>query len=408
VAITDTTGLQGSTAPSLDDDPFAADILEDPLPFQERLRESGPVVFLPRYNVHAVGRYDEVHSALSNWQGMTSGSGVGLNEPWRARGLLQTDPPEHDAPREVLQSILSARALRAMKDACTRQAETLIDNLLGGTAAGGEIKIDGYNDIAAVFTVSFFPDASGIDEEQRENLVPYADHIFNALGPRNERVLQGECRSEALAEWATAKCARESLKPEGFGSEIWAAADRGDIMHELAPLLTRSLLSAGVDTTVYGLSAMLYGFATHPDQWAALRQNPNLARVAFDEALRWESPVQMLFRKTSADVEISGTVIPAETRVLLCYAAANRDPRRWDNPDRFDLSRDPSGHVAFGMGIHQCVGQHAARLQAECLLEVLVTRVTCIELAAPVRRYHNNTLRGWKAMPLRLTLAQVM
>lgn len=141
----------------------------------------------------------------------------------------------------------------------------------------------------------------------------------------------------------TAKCARESLKPEGFGSEIWAAADRGDIMHELAPLLTRSLLSAGVDTTVYGLSAMLYGFATHPDQWAALRRNPNLARVAFDEALRWESPVQMLFRKTSADVEISGTVIPAETRVLLCYAAANRDPRRWDNPDRFDLSRDPRG-----------------------------------------------------------------
>ena len=178
------------------------------------------------------------------------------------------------------------------------------------------------------------------------------------------------------------------------------------VLHcEQAPLLTRSLLSAGVDTTVYGLSAMLYAFATHPDQWAALRANPHLARVAFDEALRWESPVQTLFRQTSKEVEFSGTVIPAESRVLISYGAANRDPRRWENPDSFDLSRDPSGHLAFGMGIHQCVGQHAARLQAESLLEVLVPLVETIELAAPIERHHNNALRGWDSIPLRLTLA---
>ncbi|MEU5848476.1 cytochrome P450 [Saccharopolyspora shandongensis] len=399
------TATHGATVPVLEDDPFTSENLENPLPLQERLREAGPVVFLRKYGVYAVARYDEVYNTLANWQQMTSGSGVGLSDPWRARGLLQMDPPEHDAPREVLASIMSARVLRSMQDSCRELAESLLDDLLGQAARGAEVELDGYKDIGSVFPVNFFPGAAGIDEDQRENLVPYADHIFNRLGPRNEIAMEGEPRAEALAEWATAKCQRHALKPEGFGADIWAAADRGEILHEAAPLLTRSLLSAGVDTTVYGISAMLYAFATHPEQWAVLRQNPGLARLAFDEALRWESPVQMIFRKTASEVNLSGSAIPADTRVLVCFAAANRDPRRWENPSVFDLSRDPSGHLAFGMGIHQCVGQHAARLQAATLLESLAPRVESIELAAPVARHHNNVLRGWGAMPLRLRLA---
>ena len=393
------------TIPVLDDDPFSPEILENPLPFQERLREAGPVVFLSKYNAYAIGRYEDISSAVANWQQLTSGSGVGLNEPWRARGLLQMDPPEHDAPREVLQAILSSRVLRSMKETCVARAETLIDGLLSGTEAGGRLDVDGHGDIGSVFPVNFFPDASGIDETNRENLVPYADHVFNSLGPSNELVEQGQCKAAEYAEWATQKCQRDSLKPEGFGADIWSAADRGDILHENAPLLTRSLLSAGVDTTVYGISGMLYAFASNPEQWEALRGNPGLARVAFDESLRWESPVQQIFRKTSSDVTIGGSVIPAGSRVMLCFAAANRDPRRWENPDKFDLSRDPSGHLSFGMGVHQCVGQHAARLQAASLLEQLIPRVRGIELGAAVGRHHNNTLRGFESVPLRLTLA---
>ena len=252
------------TIPVLDDDPFSPEILENPVPFQKRMREAGPVVFLSKYNVHAMGGYEDLSSAVANWQGLSSGSGVGLNEPWRARGLLQMDPPEHDAPREVLQEILSSRALRAMKDNCLERAGTLIDEILQGTASGQQIEIDGHGQIGSVFPVNFFPDASGIDETDRENLVPYADHIFNALGPTNDLVKKGECKAAEYQEWATAKCQRDSLKPVGFGADIWAAADRGEILHEHAPLLTRSLLSAGVDTTVYGISGMLYAFASQP------------------------------------------------------------------------------------------------------------------------------------------------
>ncbi|PRA11498.1 cytochrome P450 [Arthrobacter sp. MYb211] len=394
-----------TSAPKLEDDPFSFENLEDPLPFQERLREAGPVAYLPQYGVYAIGRFAELTSTLENWQEMISGSGVGMHEPWRARGLLQMDPPEHDAPREVLQEILSSRALRALRESCLERADSVISPLLEGAAGGDQVELDAYHDIASVMPVNFFPDASGISEEGRENLVPYADHIFNAGGPRNELYKKGECRAEELGQWANDKCQRDALKPEGFGADIWAAADRGDITHEFAPLLTRSLLSAGVDTTVYGITGLLYALATYPDQWAALKENPGLARVAFDESLRWIAPVQYLFRKAGTDVRIGSHVIPEGTRVLLSYGAANRDPRRWENPDKFDLSRDPSGHLAFGMGIHQCVGQHAARLQAACLLEKLIERVERIELSGEVEYNHNNALRGWGAVPLRLTLS---
>jgi cytochrome P450 len=157
-----------------------------------------------------------------------------------------------------------------------------------------------------------------------------------------------------------------------------------------------------VDTTVHGLSAVLYGFATNPAQWQRLRELPSLARVAFDEAVRWESPVQTFFRTATVDVRVGEHVVPEGKKILMFLAAANRDPRRWDDPDSFNLSRDPSGQVGFGMGLHQCIGQHVARLEAEALLTALARRVRSIELAGPTVRHHNNTLRAWESIPVRV------
>jgi cytochrome P450 len=136
-----------------------------------------------------------------------------------------------------------------------------------------------------------------------------------------------------------------------------------------------------------------------------LRAVPRFSRVAFDEAVRWESPVQTFFRTATADVAVTDdVVVPAGCKILMFLAAANRDPRRWADPDAFDLSRDPSGHVGFGMGIHQCVGQHVARLEAEAVLTALARRVETIELTEPARRHHNNTLRAWESRPVRLVV----
>ncbi|GAA4065180.1 cytochrome P450 [Actinomadura miaoliensis] len=392
-----------ATLPSIDADPFAPDVLENPFPLHAALRDAGPVVHLTRYDVYALGRYEHVHAALTDWQSLQSGAGVGLSnfryeKPWRPPSLLlEADPPRHDAPRAVLTKILGPRALRRLREAWFSDAEKLVDEVL----ADGE-EFDAVTRLAQAFPLRVFPDAVGLPKEGRDNLLPYGDHAFNAFGPPNALVKKGEPRVPELAGWVGEQCRRERLSAGGFGAQIWAAADRGDLTHDQAPLVVRSLLTAGVDTTVHGLAAVLYAFATHPAQWRRLREDPSLARVAFDEAVRWQSPVQTFFRTATRDVVIGGHLVPDGRKLLMFLGAANRDPRRWHDPDVFDLSRDPSGHVGFGMGIHQCVGQHVARLEAEALLTALARRVERIDLLGTPRQHLNNTLRAWESVPVRV------
>ena len=170
-----------------------------------------------------------------------------------------------------------------------------------------------------------------------------------------------------------------------------------------AALLVRSLLSAGVDTTVHALGNAILCFATHPDEWAVLHADPGRSRAAFEEVLRFASPVQTFFRTTARAVEVGGVSMPAGEKVLLFLAAANRDPRHWDRPERFDVSRRAGGHVAFGSGIHACVGRMLARVQAEVLIGALARRVSSIELAGDPERKLNNTLRGLASLPVRVS-----
>jgi 4-methoxybenzoate monooxygenase (O-demethylating) len=408
-----TAAVPPATTPASDADPFGPRYLADPAPMYAALRDAGPVVYLTRYDVYALARYAQVHEALVNWQEFVSRHGVGLSnfkyeEPWRPPSiLLEADPPRHDAPRRVLTRILGQRELRRLRAEWLADADALAADVLAAHPAGpdGWTEFDAVPALAEAFPLRVFPDAVGLGRDGRENLLPYGNHSFNAFGPHNHLVVRGEPEVPRLAAWIGAQCQREALAPGGFGAAIWAAADRGEITAQQAPLVVRSLLTAGVDTTVHGLGAVLSCFAAHPAQWDRLRERPELARIAFDEAVRLKSPVQTFFRTADADVEIGGTVIPAGKKILMFLAAANTDPRRWDQPDAFDLDRDPSGHVGFGMGIHQCVGQHIARLEGEALLTALARRADAIELAAPPRRHPNNTLHALGSLRVRLHLA---
>ena len=178
--------------------------------------------------------------------------------------------------------------------------------------------------------------------------------------------------------------------------------DDGLITEAEAALLVRSLLTAGVDTTVIGLGCALDCLARDPAQWQLLRGDPALAGPAFEESLRYASPVQTFFRTTTRAVTVGGVTIGPGEKVLLFLAAANRDPRRWDQPDRYDLRRRANGHVAFGFGIHACVGAAMARLEGEVLLSALARRASQLAPAGPPRRRLNNTLSGFAALPLSL------
>jgi cytochrome P450 len=165
------------------------------------------------------------------------------------------------------------------------------------------------------------------------------------------------------------------------------------------------LLSAGLDTTVNGIGAAVYCLARYPQEFARLRSDLSLARNAFEEAVRYESPVQTFFRTTTRDVEISGCHVGEGEKVLMFLAAANRDPRRWADPERYDIARKTSGHVGFGSGIHMCVGQLVARLEGEVMLSALARKVASIEITGDVKRRYNNTLRGLESLPVTFTPA---
>ncbi len=158
-------------------------------------------------------------------------------------------------------------------------------------------------------------------------------------------------------QWVAESCKRINLHSGGFGMGIFAAADAGEITEDEAERLVRSFLTAGVDTTVNGIANMIAAFATHPGQWQVLKENPGIARRAFDEVLRWDSTVQTFFRTTTRAVDVGGITLPEGSKVLLFLAAANHDPRQWENPEIFDLQRRVLAHVGFGAGIHACIGK---------------------------------------------------
>jgi 4-methoxybenzoate monooxygenase (O-demethylating) len=387
-------------------DPFADDFLAAPYPFYAELREAGPVVWLERYGLWTCARHAEVQAALSDWQTFSSAAGVGIDDfrrtkPWRPPSLiLEADPPLHSRSRTVMNRALSAKSMAGLRAGFKEAAEKLADELVARR------RVDAIADIAEAYPLSVFPKAVGLGREGVENLLPYGAMVFNAFGPRNAHFEAVMAEAAKVVPWINAQCAREALSPAGLGAIIWAAVDTGEITAEEAPLLVRSLLSAGLDTTIVGIGNALYAFATSPAQWQALREKPALVRPAFDEVLRWESPIQTFFRTTTRTVDIGGIEIPEDAKVLLFLASANRDPRRWDEPECFDVNRRAAGHVAFGAGIHLCVGQMLARLEAEMLMTALAARVKCIDIVGEPQRKLSNSLRQFASLPVELIAAQ--
>jgi cytochrome P450 len=383
-------------------DPFSHAFLDNPYPHHESLREAGPVVWLEQYGIWTMARHQEVRDALTDWQTYCSGAGVGLSDfrkepPWRPPSIiLEADPPLHTRTRAVLTRILSPAAINVLRTTFAREAEALVDQLVERR------EFDGIADLAEAYPLKVFPDAVGLAEEGRENLLPYGNMVFNSFGPRNDLFDKAMANVGPVRDWIMSKCSRAALAPDGLGMRIFEAVDAGELTEAEAGMLVRSFLSAGIDTTVYGLGNALYCFARYGEQWTILRENPSLIRLAFEEVLRFEAPVQTFFRTTTRDVNVAGVKLGEGEKVLLFLAAANRDPRRWERADQFDVWRRATGHMTFGTGIHGCVGQAVARLESEAIFGAFAKRVASFEMTGEPGRRLNNTLRGLDSLPLRV------
>ncbi|MBN8988827.1 MAG: cytochrome P450 [Rhizobiales bacterium] len=387
---------------SSDFDPFSSETRRNPYAAYERLRAAGPVVRLTRYDIWAVPGFAEVKSVLEDHANFSSAGGAGLanyfkQKPWRPPSIiLEADPPLHTRTRAVLARVLSPGVMRRLADEFKARAVTLIDPLV---EAGS---FDAIRDIAEVFPISVFPDALGIDQEGRENFLTYGAMVFAGFGPENDYFRELMAKAATVLPWVAAKCQRQALRPGSFGAQIYQAVDAGEISEEEGALLVRSLLSAGLDTTISAIGMSLYSLARAPAQWAVLAGNPTLARSAFDETLRYDSAAPFVFRTTPHETVIAGVPIDGHEKILLLVASANRDATRWERADELDITRRVSGHVGFGVGIHGCVGQMVARLEAEAVLSALAARVSRIEITGDVAYRESTGLRALSCLPLRV------
>lgn len=390
--------------PSLDDDPFSAENLREPFPFQARLREAGSLVWLSRYGIYAVGRWQEAAQALADWRTFSSARGVGISDfkkekPWRDPAvLLETDPPRHNEIRARVNRILSQRAVESLRNDFTRQADELLDRVLPMT------EFDMQTLIAEAYPLKVFGDAIGISETNRNLLLSYGDMAFNNFGPMNEvRSRSNEAGEQVgVVDWIMAQTQPDAVRPGSLGEQFHKLADDGLITRYEAWNVMRGQLTAGVDTTIAAIGHFLLCLAQDPEQYALLRRSPELVRNGFDEAIRHLSPLQAIFRTTMQDSILGETRINSDEKLLISIGAANRDPRKWIDPDRFDLQRITTDHLGFGRGIHVCAGMNVARLEAECLLSSFIKRVNQIELAEEPQYSLNNTVRRLSKLVVRV------
>ncbi|MHA6513475.1 cytochrome P450 [Tessaracoccus sp. Z1128] len=377
-----------------DVDLFSDEILLDPYPTFAALRERAAVVYLPKNDVYAFTRYAEIRDALANHEVFSSAKFAfndTMNDILKGTSLT-TDPPDHAPLRAALTENLAPRALRGMKAEIDEKADTMVAELVERGS------FDAVDDLARALPRLVVADLIGISGEPRDNILRWGEAAFNVLGPMNQRTAENFPVAGELFGWASGVTA-DDLAPGSMGRAIFDAAGRGAIPAGAAPKIIHQYVAAGMDTTVSSIGNAIYHLARNPDQFEILRADPSLVPSAFNEVLRIEAPPHAFSRLVRSDVVIDGTLVPKDARLALLFGSGNRDPRHYDNPDTFQVRRNPIDHLSFGYGPHTCAGQGLARLEAHAVLDALVRRVRSFEVGEG-RRKINNATRGYDSLPV--------
>ena len=379
-----------SDVPVSDVDLFTHEARVDPYPIYEELRALGPVVHLTRYDLYALARYEQVRAALMDWRTFTSARGVFVDPALNAQleGItLCSDPPDHTMMRAVLGRPLRQDRMRDVAPRIEAEADRVVSKLVDRG------RFDAATELAEHLPMTVVSDLVGLPDQGRVQMLKWAAAIWDVQGPANERFTNAMPSVEEFLAFAVNDAVPGNIDPDGWAAHLYQAADRGELPREKCPVMMLDYVTPSLDTTILAITNAIALFAQHPEQWDRLRADRSLIPHAINESLRLESPVPQFSRVLTEDHEIDGVPLPAGSRVALLYGSANRDERHYPDPTRFDITRRPSDHLAFGRGEHVCVGMHLARLEITALLHRLADRVSRFEIVASTPMI-NNGLRG--------------
>jgi cytochrome P450 len=383
-------------------------VLADPHPVLAELRESGPVHRLDGSTgvpVWMVTRYDDVLAALSdprlsNDPHHASALTEVLRGDFLSRSMIGADPPEHTRLRRLVSKAFTARRVEGLRPRVQEITDALLDRITPRGSA----------DLVAEFglplPITVIGELLGVPETDRERFREWTDEMLDRpFDPGSDLALVTAARERMHGYLADLVAAKRARPADDLLTDLVEATDEGERLDTQELLaMTFLLLIAGYVTTVSLIGNGTLALLRHPDQLDRLRADPSLVPQAVEELLRFDGPVNPgLTRFALEDLEIGGVRIPRGDMVMLAIAAADRDPRRYPDPDRLDVGAVDPGHLAFGHGMHYCLGAPLARLEGQIAFTAMLTRLPGLALAAredELRWTGGGVLRSLRELPV--------
>ncbi|MBP2703740.1 cytochrome P450 [Microbispora sp. RL4-1S] len=400
-----------------DFDPFAPETMADPYPALAGLLRSGEPAYLEHREMWVVTRYDDVRAATKDHTRFSSADGIAYDRS-RLPILFGVDPPDHTRLRRLISRDFTPRAVESWRPL----VERICGELVRAAVEAGEVDL--VREVLVPLPVRVIAALLGIPGDDVAQFKAWSEGViegFNAnarlrvhgrLGPdaTEEAAHRQRAAKKALSAVANISVYFHTLleerRAQPRGTDLISkllAANEDNLRDDELVWLCLALLVGGNETTTHLLGNLCVALMDHPGEHRLARTGPEPMAAAIEETLRFDPPVQSVFRTAAGDIEIGGTLIPRGSRVQLSFAAANRDPRRWDDPGRFSIERASDGHLSFGSGIHFCVGAPLVRLEAATFLRQLFESTDAMALNGEPERIKSPTFRGFARLPMRLT-----